>query len=147
MSSNAQLIFAGEPGCTSPLHPSERLVVWHTPTEVLDAIIDRLVVQERADAIVAHDDFLAAALLRQLRKRGIAVPSEVAVIGYLNHYLCDHVDPPLTSVDLQHHVAARTMVTILESVASRPRGEAPTAATTARRAILIAPMLVVRQST
>lgn len=140
-------VFDGEPGCTAPLHPKERLVVWHTPTEVLDAIIDRLVVQKHVDAIVAHDDFLAAALLRQLRKRCISVPSEVAVIGYLNHYLCDHVDPPLTSVDLQHHVAARTMVTILEDVASRPRGEPPAAVPPGRRAISIAPMLVVRQST
>ena len=72
---NDQLVFAGAPGCTSPLHPEERLVVWHTPTEVLDAIIDQLVVQEHADAIVAHDDFLAAALLRRLRERGIAVPA------------------------------------------------------------------------
>jgi DNA-binding LacI/PurR family transcriptional regulator len=100
-----------------------------------------LVLRERADAIVAHDDFLAASLLRRLRARGISVPGQVAVVGYLNHYLCDHVDPQLTSVDLQHHVAARTMVTTLEDMISSASGP-----TVVRRPLLVEPMLIVRES-
>ena len=113
---NDALVFTGASGSSGPLYPQERVVVWHTPVEVLDGLIEQLVVRERADAIVAHDDFLAASLLRRLRARGISVPGQVAVVGYLNHYLCDHVDPPVTSVDLQHHVAARTMVATLEDM-------------------------------
>ena len=99
--------------------------------------------------------FLAAALLRRLRARGIAVPREVAVVGYLNHYLCDHVDPPLTSVDLRHHAAAQTMVTILEdmvrSSSSSPPPPTPpphcTEPLPARRATYLTPVVVVREST
>lgn len=138
---NDALVFAGARGSSGSLHPQERVVLWHTPVEVLDGLIDQLVVRERADAIVAHDDFLAASLLRRLRARGISVPRQVAVVGYLNHYLCDHVDPPLTSVDLRHHVAARTMVATLEGmILSSP------SATKVRRPLVVEPVLVVRES-
>ena len=52
-----------------------------TPDEVLDDIIDRLVVDHRADAIITHNDFVASALLKRLRKRGVRVPEDVAVVG------------------------------------------------------------------
>ena len=138
---NDGLVFGGARGSSGPLYPQERVVVWHTPVEVLDGLIEQLVVRERADAIVAHDDFLAASLLRRLRARGVSVPGQVAVVGYLNHYLCDHVDPPLTSVDLQHHVAARTMVATLEDMISPPSGP-----TVVRRPLVVEPMLIVRES-
>ena len=91
-------------------------MLWQTPDEVLDDIIDRLVVDHRADAIITHNDFVASALLKRLRKRGIRVPEDVAVIGYLNHYLCEYVDPPLTSVDLRHHFAAKSMVQAIQEM-------------------------------
>jgi DNA-binding LacI/PurR family transcriptional regulator len=138
---NDALVFAGVCGSSGPLHPEERVVLWHTPVETLDRLIDQLVVKERADAIVAHDDFLAASLLRRLRARGVRVPRQVAVVGYLNHYLCDHVDPPLTSVDLQHHVAARIMVATLEDMILSPPGQ-----TKVPRPLVVEPMLVVRES-
>ena len=47
-------------------------MLWRTPDSTLDEIIERLVVAHRADAIVAHDDFLASALLRRLRGAGYA---------------------------------------------------------------------------
>lgn len=141
LDANNALVFRGSCGSSGSLYPQERVVVWHTPVEVLDGLIEQVVVRERADAIVAHDDFLAASLLRRLRARRVSVPRQVAVVGYLNHYLCDHVDPPLTSVDLRHHVAARTMVVTLEEMISSAAG--PTAA---RRPLVIEPMLVVRES-
>jgi DNA-binding LacI/PurR family transcriptional regulator len=138
---NDALVYAGACGSSGPLHPQERVVLWHRPAEELDGVIDQLIVRERADAIVAHDDFLAASLLRRLRARGISVPRQVAVVGFLNHYLCDHVDPPLTSVDLRHHVAARTMVATLEDMILSPAGP-----TKVRRPLVIEPVLVVRES-
>ncbi len=35
------------------------------------------------------------------------MPDDVAVIGYLNHYVADWIDPALTTLDLQHALAAR----------------------------------------
>ena len=76
----------------------------------------------------------------------IAVPRDVAVVGYLNHYLCDHVDPPLTSVDLQHRVAARTMVRVLEDAAAAKGRARATELPRGRHSMTIRPMLVVRES-
>ncbi|MEN6557681.1 MAG: LacI family DNA-binding transcriptional regulator, partial [Thermoguttaceae bacterium] len=50
---------------------SEQEQRWQFPWQTIDTAIDRLVVDARADAIVAHDDFWAAALLKRLRARGL----------------------------------------------------------------------------
>ena len=36
------------------------------------------------------------------------------MVGYLNHYLCDWTDPPLTTISLEPQTAAAKMVTMLE---------------------------------
>ena len=113
--------------------------LWHYPAHITDACIDALVRDGGADAIVAHDDFLAAVLLRRLRHRGIRVPDDVAIVGSLNHYLADWVDPPLTTLDPCHADAARAMVEAAERLVA---GEPVAAGAVAR----IAPRLIVRES-
>ena len=111
-----------------------------SPIGVVDQAIDALVRNAGADAIVAHDDFWAAALVRRLRGRGIHVPQDVAVVGYLNHYLADWTDPALTTIDLEHQAAAKAMVEMLEGmVQGRPVGEE-------QRVVRIRPQLIVRDS-
>jgi len=125
-----------------PVHnPATRL--WDYPAEIVDRCIDELVCDGRADAIVAHDDFFAAVLLKRLRARGIRVPDDVAVVGYLNHYLADWVDPPLTTIDLDQAAAAKAMVEMAERLVAQ--GE--DAAASSPPSILIPPRLIVREST
>ncbi|MCC6494411.1 MAG: LacI family DNA-binding transcriptional regulator [Pirellulales bacterium] len=133
-------IYKGPRGSAAPLRPDERTVLWHTPDDALDDVIDELVVRHRAAGIIAHNDFLASALLKRLRARGIRVPDDVAVVGYLNHYLCEYVDPPLTSLDLRHHLAAKAMVKAVQEMIDH--GPAPPQP----KAISVEPMVVVRQS-
>ena len=135
-------ICKGLPGSSQPNRPDERAMDWHTPEETLDRIIDELVVKHRADAIIAHNDFIASALLKQCRKRGVNVPNDVAIVGYLNHYLCEYVDPPLTSVDLQHHQAAKAMVEAAQDFIDESQG----AAARQPRAIAIEPKVIRRDS-
>jgi DNA-binding LacI/PurR family transcriptional regulator len=124
-----------------PVHnPATRL--WDYPAEIIDRCIDELVRDGRADAIVAHDDFFAAVLLKRLRARGIRVPDDVAVVGYLNHYLADWVDPPLTTIDLDQAAAAKAMVEMAERLVKQ--GE--DAAASSPLAVLIPPRLIVRES-
>ena len=128
-------------GAAFPMHnPTTRL--WDYPVEIADHCIDELVRGGRADAIVAHDDFLAAVLLKRLRARGIRVPDDVAVVGYLNHYLADWVDPALTTIDLAQSVAAKAMVEMAERLVEA--GDA--AAAGGPTSVLIQPRLVVRES-
>lgn len=114
---------------------------WEYPAERIDGLIDALVGDQKADAIIAHDDYMAAALIKRLRRRGIRVPDDVALIGYLNHYLADWTDPALTTIDPRHRVTARAMVRILEKLVL---GEA---LSEDARTVKIRPRLIVREST
>jgi DNA-binding LacI/PurR family transcriptional regulator len=113
---------------------------WEFPVEAIDAAIDRLVDQCKADAIVAHDDFWAATLIKRLRARGLRVPEDVAVVGYLNHYVADWTDPALTTLDLQHPLAARQMVEMMAKMITQgPLSED-------ERVVSVPPKLIVRES-
>lgn len=136
------VICKGLPGSSQPNRPDERAMDWHTPEKTLDRIIDELIVKHRVDAIIAHNDFIASDLLKQCRKRAISVPGDVAIVGYLNHYLCEYVDPPLTSVDLQHHQSAKAMVEAAQDMIEESSG----AAARPLRAIAIEPKVIRRVS-
>lgn len=140
MQVDKRLIFSGENfGQVFAMH-NESQLKWDYPAEVIGRCIDALVGEGRADAIVAHDDFWAATLIRIARSRGIRVPEDLAVVGYLNHYLADWTDPPLTTVDLQHATAAKSMVAMMERLIDN----GPLAET--ERGVVIEPKLIVRGS-
>lgn len=135
------LVFdAGPHGAAYAIHDPENLL-WDFNSQPIDLALDALVRDGRCDSIVAYDDFWAAVILRRLRARGISVPNDIAVVGYVNHYLADWTDPPLTSVDLQHQVAAKRMIEMMEQIVeSGPLPED-------ERQIVVQPRLIVRQST
>lgn len=133
-------IFNGEEFGQVFAQHNEDALKWDYPAEVIDRCIDALVVDGQVDAIVAHDDFWAATLIRLARCRGIKVPENLAVVGYLNHYLADWTDPPLTTVDLQHEMAAKAMVEMMEKLVEE--GSLPES----QRVVTIEPKLIVRGS-
>ncbi|MBA2114128.1 LacI family DNA-binding transcriptional regulator [Bremerella alba] len=113
---------------------------WSFPEEVIDDLIEKLIIGQSADAIIAHDDYWAATLIKRLHRRGVRVPDDVAVVGYLNHYLADFTDPAITTIDLNHLSAATEMVSMLEKMI---RGEELPAD---QRQVLIQPQLIERES-
>lgn len=114
LSFDKSLIFNSEPfGSLHAVH-NEKTLTWEYPMRIVDRSIDALIDGAKADAIITHDDFWAAALIKRLRTRGLSVPKDVAVIGYLNHYLADWTDPPLTTIDLQNEIAAKKMIEAVE---------------------------------
>jgi DNA-binding LacI/PurR family transcriptional regulator len=56
---------------------------------------------EPPTALFAMNDCLAAGALRYLRERGIAVPEEIAVVGYDGMELAELVSPSLSTVEQQ----------------------------------------------
>lgn len=114
---------------------------WSFPTDVAEAAVEQLIGHAKADAILAHNDLWASACLRILRMRGLRVPDQVAVIGYLNHYLADWTDPPLTSISPGYLASARAMIEAMRLMMAGNAGhERP-------QPILITPWLVQRHST
>jgi DNA-binding LacI/PurR family transcriptional regulator len=135
-----KLIFNGEPHGMAYTYCDINTGRWEFPTQVIERAVQTLVVKGKADAIVAHDDFWAAELIRRLRARGIAVPRDVAVVGYLNHYLADWTDPALTTIDLNHEQASKQMVALMQKmVESGPLPES-------ERVVRIKPRLIIRES-
>jgi LacI family transcriptional regulator len=61
----------------------------HAAADLLDAA-------ERPTAIFAHDDLFASGVLRAARSRGIQIPDELAIVGFDDSEIAEHLE--LTSV-------------------------------------------------
>jgi DNA-binding LacI/PurR family transcriptional regulator len=91
---------------------------------------------QKFDAMFCATDVVAASALRALTASGLAVPRDVAVVGFDDIALAAHANPPLTSVRQDLQRGARLMVDLLFR---RLAGEETPSATMAGE-------LVVRQS-
>lgn len=52
------------------------------------------------DAIFALNDFAALKIMYLLKKEGLRIPEDVAVMGFNNEDICPYLEPSLSSVDL-----------------------------------------------
>lgn len=111
-----------------------------TPEQALRAV-DELVARQGADAIVAITDYYAARILAALHQRGIRVPDDVAVIGSDDFELGTMLTPALTTIDLHIDRLAEALAGQLFDLLDH--GAVPEE----RRALVIPPTLIVRQST
>lgn len=111
---------------------------WMFPFEAMEPVIQHLVIEGKADALVVQNDFWAAAIIKSLRKKKIRVPDDVAIIGFLNHYLADWTDPALTTIDLNHHQAAKVMFEMMGQLIDKKNCE---------KEVFIEPRLIQREST
>lgn len=73
---------------------------------------------QRPDGLFCGNDQIARGTLEALRERGIAVPREVAVVGFDNwNVMTDAARPPLTSVDMNlaalGHEAGRLLLDMI----------------------------------
>jgi DNA-binding LacI/PurR family transcriptional regulator len=90
-----------------------------------------------ATAFVAFNDLMAIGILQRLRRRGIAVPGSISVVGYDDIFGAAFCQPSLTTVVAAAEQAGRTLVGLaLGRIESRP--DTP---------ISIPTQLVVRDST
>lgn len=107
----------------------------------VDRIIDELVEQEAADALIMSNDFWAVQLIKQLKGRGLHVPDDVAVIGFDNVDVATAVEPELTTVDTDVALTARHLVDLV--IAGKTDGGWPEQAPS----VIVPTRLVVRRST
>ncbi|MCI7737237.1 MAG: LacI family transcriptional regulator [Clostridiales bacterium] len=70
-------------------------------------------------ALIAFNDLVALGAMKQLKKMGLHLPDDMAIIGCDNQFFCPYTDPPLTSVDLHPEEMARSAVR--ELLVSRER--------------------------
>ncbi len=79
---------------------------------------------ERCDAIFAISDTLAIGAMAALKQHGLAIPSDVAIIGHDDLPMAAFVDPPLTTFRIplacMAYDAAATLVDLLNGVQATP---------------------------
>ncbi|HLV80073.1 MAG TPA: LacI family DNA-binding transcriptional regulator [Chthonomonadaceae bacterium] len=93
---------------------------------------------ERPTAIFAWSDDVAIRMMGVLRQKGLHAPKDVAIVGFDASPMCDHTDPPLTSVRQPiYDMAFQAFTLLTERIAGRA---------VARNQILVPPELVVRRS-
>ncbi len=65
------------------------------------------------DAIFAAGDLTAIGAMKIFKKNGFRIPDDIAFVGFSEHTLARHVDPPLTSVAQPTFEIGRTAATLL----------------------------------
>ncbi len=73
------------------------------------------------DGLFAHNDLMAIGAMRALRGEGVAIPDDVAVVGFDDIPTAAHTEPPLTTVRQPSReiaaTAARTLLSMLDGAA------------------------------
>jgi len=80
--------------------------------------------KERPTAIVAGDDYLAAYIMQYVKKLGLQIPEDLAVVGMDNTYLSEMISPPLTSIDFSKEDFSEKLVdTMLKLIGGECPGD------------------------
>lgn len=104
----------------------ESLICGNTASKetVFSWIFDRIFAvdpKDRPTAIVAGDDYLAGHIMQYLKKLGLRIPEDLAIVGTDNMYLAEMVSPPLTSIDFSKEEFSRKLVdTMLHLIQGEP---------------------------
>lgn len=89
----------------------EALRQWRLPVEKELVVCEKMTYEEgreaarrllalpqRPDAILAMNDTLAFAAMKEIKKQGLRIPQDVALIGYTDEQHSNYVEPSLTAV-------------------------------------------------
>ena len=90
-------------------------------SQVFDLVFSRSR-EERATAIIAGNDFIAASIMQYVKKLGMKIPEDLAVIGTDNNFIAEMVSPTLTSIDFSKEEFSRKLVDTLLALL---KGERP----------------------
>ena len=104
--------------------------------EMMSALLKR---RSRPNGVFCHNDVVAIGAMRAAQDAGLSIPGDIAFVGFDNVNYSKYLPIPLTSVDQSTaalgEAAAQLALAIVDKKIDQPRN------------ILLAPTLVVRQST
>ena len=67
-------------------------------SEIEEAVNKLFTLKQKPDAIITTSDKLTTGCLKTLKRRGVMIPEEVAMLGFSNSDIAELVDPPLTVI-------------------------------------------------
>jgi LacI family transcriptional regulator len=94
-----------------------------TPTSGYEATQRLLSLADPPTAIFCQNDRMATGCFNAIRDAGLAVPSDISVVGYDDDELARHMRPQLTTLDLPHRAMGAWSIRHIErrSVTSHPK--------------------------
>ena len=93
------------------------------------------------DAIFAAEDFTALGVIKELKQRGIRIPSDFGVVGFANELFGEHITPTLSTVDQQTiHMGKSALELLLNMIDGRDNG------IHVKQKIVLEPELICRES-
>ncbi|MBN1591247.1 MAG: LacI family DNA-binding transcriptional regulator [Pirellulales bacterium] len=105
-----------------------------------DEVVEKLVGGAEADSIIAINDDWAAQLIKAVKRRGLRVPDDVAIVGQGNFKIASFFDPEITTLDPCNEAFANAAIDLLMQMIGQDGAAPPKPA-------IIKPELIVRQST
>ncbi|HOX32135.1 MAG TPA: LacI family DNA-binding transcriptional regulator [Spirochaetales bacterium] len=80
----------------------------------------RLIPELEPEAVFAANDRMALGVLLYLRKRGLGVPGDMAVVGFDDAFFSEYLSPPLTTVRPPIHEMGTTAMKTMASILRKP---------------------------
>ncbi len=97
-----------------------------------------LLLDPRPDGVFCQSDHIALGVCRAIRRAGLRIPEDIAVVGFDNHEFASFVSPSLTTIDQPLEQIGRTAFTQLKKMVDREEIET--------RNILLKARLIRRES-
>lgn len=100
----------------SGITPDDKLVLINDLSEAaaVDSAKRIIAMKPRPDGVFITNDFSAAVLIRTLKEHGIAVPDNIAVVGFNNDAISTLIEPSLSTIHYpgreMGEIVARTLV-------------------------------------
>ena len=108
--------------------------------ELTKQAVKHLVLNQKADAIIAPDDIWACHLMRELQSRGLSVPQAIGIVGFDNTQPAMLYSPSITSIDQNSHEFAAQVMNFISNFENGGDLNKNTR-------LIIKPQLVTREST
>lgn len=106
--------------------------------ETMRLAVEKFILPEKLDAVIAPNDLAASHIIRELWQRGIRIPEQIAVAGYDNDPFSESIYPSLTTIDDRNEEIGRHAVELLLELFSVKEP--------ASRTIRVTPCVVRRES-
>ena len=86
----------------------------------LKAMNNLLSLPQQPDGVFANNDVLAMGAMQAIKKAGLKIPQDIAVVGFSNWFYSSMIEPPLSSVDqpgfLMGQEAAKLLIKQIEII-------------------------------
>ncbi|PSG88478.1 LacI family DNA-binding transcriptional regulator [Aurantibacter aestuarii] len=95
------------------------------PLHLISDKLTNILKAKKIDAIISLDEFASLAVLKTVKQNNFSIPSEIALIGYMDEKVATYLTPEFSTIDQNGvqigEIAAKTLIDRLENKALEPQ--------------------------